>query len=420
MSHLKQVDPEIYEVIRKETERQARTLELIASENFVSEAVLETTGSVLTNKYAEGYPGRRYYGGCQFVDMAESLAIERAKAIFGAEHVNVQPHSGSQANMAVYLAVMQPGDTMLGMNLSHGGHLTHGSPVNFSGKLFQVVPYGVRQDTETIDFDQVRDLALAHRPKLIVVGASAYPRIIDFASFRRIADEAGAMVMADIAHVAGLVAAGLHPNPVPYCEFVTTTTHKTLRGPRAGMILCREEMAKKLNSSIFPGIQGGPLMHVIAAKAVALKEAMTPEFQRYQRQIVANAQAMARTLSARGYRLVSGGTDNHLMLVNLSATPLTGKEAEEALEKVGITVNKNTVPFETRSPFITSGIRIGTPAVTTRGMKEPEMERIGTMIADILDRPGDEATQRRVLSEVEMLCREFPLYPGRMAAYAGR
>jgi len=334
--------------------------------------------------------------------------------------VNVQPHSGSQANMAVYLSVMSPGDTMLGMNLSHGGHLTHGSPVNFSGKLFRVEAYGVRQDTETIDFDQVRELALLHRPKLIVVGASAYPRIIDFAKFREIADEAGAMVMADIAHVAGLVAAGLHPNPVPYCEFVTTTTHKTLRGPRAGMILCREEMAKKLNSSIFPGIQGGPLMHVIAAKAVALREAMTPEFREYQRQIVANAQAMARTIAARGFRLVSGGTDNHLMLVNLSATPLTGKEAEEALEEVGITVNKNTVPFETRSPFITSGIRIGTPAVTTRGMKEPEMERIGTMIADILAKPGDAPTRRRVVAEVETLCREFPLYRGRMAAYAGR
>ena len=420
MSHLRQVDPEIYEVIRKETERQAFKLELIASENFVSEAVLEATGSVLTNKYAEGYPGKRYYGGCEFVDQAESLAIERAKAIFGAEHANVQPHSGSQANMAVYLSVMAPGDTMLGMNLSHGGHLTHGSPVNFSGKLFRVEAYGVRQDTETIDYDQVRELALRHRPKLIVVGASAYPRIIDFAPFRQIADEAGAMVMADIAHVAGLIAAGLHPNPVPYCEFVTTTTHKTLRGPRSGMILCREEMAKKLNSSIFPGIQGGPLMHVIAAKAVALKEAMTPEFREYQKQIVANAAAMARTIAARGFRLVSGGTDNHLMLVNLTDTPLTGKEAEEALERVGITVNKNTVPFETRSPFITSGIRIGTPAVTTRGMREPEMERIGTMIADILEKPGDAATQGRVASEVGVLCREFPLYPERMAAYAGR
>ncbi|OGP34484.1 MAG: serine hydroxymethyltransferase [Deltaproteobacteria bacterium GWC2_65_14] len=420
MSHLKAVDPEIYEAIRKETERQAHTLELIASENFVSEAVLEATGSVLTNKYAEGYPGKRYYGGCEFVDRAESLAIERAKQIFGAEHANVQPHSGSQANMAVYLSVMSPGDTMLGMNLSHGGHLTHGSPVNFSGKLFQVVAYGVRPDTERIDFDQVRELALKHRPKLIVVGASAYPRIIDFKPFREIADESGAMVMADIAHVAGLVAVGLHPNPVPYCEFVTTTTHKTLRGPRAGMILCREEMAKKLNSSIFPGIQGGPLMHVIAAKAVALKEAMTPEFREYQRQILANAAAMARAIAARGFRLVSGGTDNHLMLVNLKETPLTGKEGEEALERVGITVNKNTVPFETRSPFITSGVRIGTPAVTTRGMKEPEMERIGAMIAEILSSPGDAATEKRVASEVRTLCERFPLYPERLASPAGR
>ncbi|MBF8259077.1 MAG: glyA, partial [Actinobacteria bacterium] len=317
MHHLRVADPEIYEIIRRETERQAYGLELIPSENFVSDAVLEATGSVLTNKYAEGYPGKRYYGGCEFVDQAETLAIERAKKIFGAEHANVQPHSGSQANMAVYLAVMNPGDTMLGMNLSHGGHLTHGSPVNFSGRLFNVVPYGVRQDTETIDFDQVRDLALKHRPKMIVIGASAYPRTIDFVPFRQIADETGAMLMADIAHVAGLVAAGLHPNPVPHCEFVTTTTHKTLRGPRAGIILCREEMAKKLNSSIFPGIQGGPLMHVIAAKAVALKEAMTPEFREYQAQIVRNAKAMAEAIIRRGFRLVSGGTDNHLFLVNL-------------------------------------------------------------------------------------------------------
>lgn len=419
MSALKTVDPEIHEVIRKETERQARTLELIASENFVSEAVLEATGSVLTNKYAEGYPGKRYYGGCEFVDQAESLAIERAKKIFGAEHVNVQPHSGSQANMAVYLSVMTPGDTMLGMNLSHGGHLTHGSPVNFSGKLFQVVAYGVRPDTETIDFDQVRDLAVTHRPKLIVVGASAYPRIIDFKPFREIADEAGAMVMADIAHVAGLVAVGLHPNPVPYCEFVTTTTHKTLRGPRSGMILCRAEQARKLDSAIFPGIQGGPLMHVIAAKAVALKEAMAPEFRVYQERIVANAAALAGTIAARGFRLVSGGTDNHLMLVNLSNTPLTGKEAEEALERVGITVNKNTVPFETRSPFVTSGIRIGTPAVTTRGMGEREMDRIGAMIAEVLTAPGDPAVQRRVAADVRSVCEAFPLYPERLASYVG-
>jgi glycine hydroxymethyltransferase len=420
MSNLKTVDPEVYEVIRRETEREAHQLELIASENFVSDAVLEAAGSLLTNKYAEGYPGKRYYGGCEFVDQAESLAISRAKKIFGADHANVQPHSGSQANMAVYLAVMNPGDTILGMNLTHGGHLTHGSPVNFSGKLFRVVAYGVRPDTETIDFDQVRALALEHRPKLIVVGASAYPRIIEFAPFREIADEAGCMVMADIAHVAGLVAVGLHPNPVPYCEFVTTTTHKTLRGPRGGMILCREEMAKKLNSAIFPGTQGGPLMHVIAAKAVALREAMTPEFHTYQKQILSNARAFAGTLSARGFRLVSGGTDNHLLLVNLKDMPLTGKEAEENLEQVGITVNKNTVPFETRSPFVTSGIRIGTPAVTTRGMKEPEMERIANMIADVLNAPGDLTVKQRVSREVRALCDAFPLYPERIAAYAGR
>jgi glycine hydroxymethyltransferase len=419
MENLKTVDPEIYEVIRRETERQAYGLELIPSENFVSEAVLEATGSVLTNKYAEGYPGKRYYGGCEFVDQAEALAIERAKKIFGAEHVNVQPHSGSQANMAVYLAAMTPGDTMLGMDLSHGGHLTHGSPVNFSGKLFHVVPYGVRQDTETIDFDQVRDLAKKHRPKMIVIGASAYPRTIDFVPFRQIADETGAMLMADIAHVAGLVAVGLHPNPVPYCEFVTTTTHKTLRGPRAGMILCREALAKKLNSAIFPGIQGGPLMHVIAAKAVALKEAMTPQFKEYQERIVLNTRAMADAIARRGFRLVSGGTDNHLFLVNLKETPLTGKDAQEALDRVGITVNKNTVPFETRSPFVTSGIRAGTPAVTTRGMREREMERIGNWIADILSAPGDPAVEKRVAAAVRDLCEAFPLYPARLAAYAG-
>jgi len=414
MSFLKETDPEIYEIVRKETERQAYKLEMIASENFVSEAVLEATGSVLTNKYAEGYPGKRYYGGCEFVDQAESLAIERAKKVFGAEHVNVQPHSGSQANMAVYMAVLTPGDTILGMNLSHGGHLTHGSPVNFSGKLYNVVAYGVREDTETIDFDQVRDLALKHRPKLIVVGASAYPRTIDFAKFREIADEAGCMVMADIAHIAGMVAAGLHPSPVPHCEFVTTTTHKTLRGPRSGMILCREEQAKKLNSAIFPGIQGGPLMHVIAAKAVALKEAMTPSFREYQEQILRNAQALSRTLLDRGHRLVSGGTDNHLMLVNLKDSPLTGKEGEAALESVGITVNKNTVPFETRSPFVTSGIRIGTPALTTRGMREKEMARIGNWIADVLASPADEALRKRVSTEVRALCDSFPLYAGRL------
>ena len=418
MSFLKETDPEIYDIIRKETERQAHKLELIASENFVSEAVLEAAGSVLTNKYAEGYPGKRYYGRCDFVDQAEALAIERAKAIFGAEHVNVQPHAGSQANMAVYFSVLSPGDTILGMNLSHGGHLTHGSPVNFSGKLYNVVPYGVREGTETIDFDQVRDLALKHRPKLIVVGASAYPRTIDFPAFRKIADEAGCMVMADIAHIAGMVAVGLHPSPVPHCEFVTTTTHKTLRGPRSGLIMCRAEFAKKIDSAIFPGSQGGPLMHVIAAKAVALKEAMAPAFREYQAQILRNASAMAGTLLARGHRLVSGGTDNHLMLVNLKDTPLTGKEGEGALEHAGITVNKNTVPFETRSPFVTSGIRIGTPAVTTRGMKEAEMERIGHLIADVLAAPSDASVQRRVEAEVRALCDAFPLYASRLGAYA--
>ncbi|MBI5343036.1 MAG: serine hydroxymethyltransferase [Deltaproteobacteria bacterium] len=418
MSNLRTTDPEIYEIIRRETERQAYGLELIPSENFVSDAVMEATGSVLTNKYAEGYPGKRYYGGCEFVDQAETLAIERAKKIFGAEHANVQPHSGSQANMAVYLAVMNPGDTMLGMNLSHGGHLTHGSPVNFSGRLFNVVPYGVREDTETIDYDQVRDLALKHKPKMIVIGASAYPRTIDFAAFRKIADETGAMLMADIAHIAGLVAAGLHPNPVPHCEFVTTTTHKTLRGPRAGIILCREEMAKKLNSAIFPGIQGGPLMHVIAAKAVALKEAMTPEFREYQGQIVRNAKAMAEAIARRGFRLVSGGTDNHLFLVNLKDTPMTGKEAQEALDRVAITVNKNTVPFETRSPFVTSGIRAGTPAITTRGMKERENEKIGNLIADVLSAPGDPAVEKRVAASVREICDAFPLYKNHLEAYA--
>lgn len=418
MSILKTVDPEIYDIIRRETERQSYRLELIASENFVSEAILEATGSTLTNKYAEGYPGKRYYGGCEFVDQAEELAIQRAKQLFGADHVNVQPHSGSQANMAVYMSVLSPGDTILGMNLSHGGHLTHGSPVNFSGKLYNVVPYGVKEDTETIDYDQVRDLAKAHNPKMIVVGASAYPRTIDFPAFRKIADEVGALIMVDIAHIAGLVAAGVHPSPVPYAEFVTTTTHKTLRGPRSGMIMCREDMAKKLNSAIFPGIQGGPLMHVIAAKAVALKEAMTPEFKSYQQQVVKNAASMASTLVSRGFRLVSGGTDNHLMLVNLKDRELTGKDAEGALEQVGITVNKNTVPFETRSPFVTSGVRLGAPACSTRGMKEAEFARIGNFIADVLSAPGDASVASRVSADVRALCDAFPLYPERLAAYA--
>ena len=414
MSSLEIFDPEVADAIRRETERQEYNLELIASENFVSDAVLEAQGSVLTNKYAEGYPGKRYYGGCHHVDVVESLAIERAKELFGADHVNVQPHSGSQANMAVYFSVLKPGDTILGMNLSHGGHLTHGSPVNFSGRFFNVIPYGVSQDTQTIDYDEVERLAVEHRPKMIVVGASAYPRLIDFAAFRTIADKAGAVVMVDIAHIAGLVAAGLHPSPVPHAEFVTTTTHKTLRGPRGGMILCREEFAKTLNSNIFPGIQGGPLMHVIAAKAVALREALTPEFKVYQEQIIKNATALAEGLKAHGFRLVSGGTDNHLMLVDFSGTEMTGKIAEEALDKAGITVNKNTVPFETRSPFVTSGIRIGTPAATTHGLKEAEMKEVAGFIADALANCTDEAKLAAINGRVNSLMRRFPLYAHRL------
>ncbi|MEK7841600.1 MAG: serine hydroxymethyltransferase, partial [Deltaproteobacteria bacterium] len=381
MSILKNFDPEIYEAIRLETERQEYKLELIASENIVSEAVLEALGSVMTNKYAEGYPGKRYYGGCEFVDIAENLAIERARKLFNCDHVNVQPHSGSQANMAVYMSVLKPGDTVLGMNLSHGGHLTHGSPVNFSGQLYNIVFYGVRKDNHRIDYDEVRDLAKQRRPKMVVVGASAYPRIIDFKAFREIADEVGAVVMADIAHIAGLVVAGLHPSPVPYAEFITTTTHKTLRGPRAGMIMCRADYAKAVDKQIFPGIQGGPLMNVIAAKAVAFKEALLPSFKEYQKQIVTNAKALSEELISKGYDLVSGGTDNHLMLVDLTKKDITGKEAEDALVKAGITVNKNTIPFEIRSPFVTSGIRVGTAAVTTRGMKEAEMR----VIANLMD-----------------------------------
>ena len=415
MSILTQFDPEVAQAIRQETERQEYNLELIASENFVSEAVLEAQGSVLTNKYAEGYPGKRYYGGCHYVDVVENLAIDRAKQLFGADHVNVQPHSGSQANMAVYYALLQPGDTILGMNLSHGGHLTHGSPVNFSGRFFNVIPYGVSRETETIDYDEVERLAVEHKPKLIVVGASAYPRIIDFPAFRAIADKVGAKVMVDMAHFAGLVAAGYHPNPVPYAEFVTTTTHKTLRGPRGGMILCREEFAKVINSNIFPGIQGGPLMHVIAAKAVAFKEALTPAFKEYQGQIVNNAKKLAECLVAKGFRLTSGGTDNHLMLLNLSETELTGKVAEEALDKAGITVNKNTVPFETRSPFVTSGIRIGTPAATSHGLKEPEMELVAGFIADALTDPTNETKLASIKGEVNLLMKRFPLYTNRLS-----
>lgn len=418
MSYLRKVDPEIWEAIRRETEREAFKLELIASENFVSEAVLETCGSVMTNKYAEGYPGRRYYGGCEFVDIGESLAISRAKEIFGADHVNVQPHSGAQANMAVYLSVLKPGDTLLGMNLSHGGHLTHGSPVNFSGQLYNVFHYGVDKETEQVDFEELRRLALEHKPKLIIVGASAYPRILDFEKFREIADEAGCMLMADIAHIAGLIAAGLHPSPIPHSEFVTTTTHKTLRGPRGGMIMCKAEFAKQIDSAVFPGTQGGPLMHIIAAKAVAFKEAQGEGFREYQRQIVKNARSLATTLQNRKFRIVSGGTDTHLMLVDLRDRDITGKEAEEALERAGITVNKNTIPFETRSPFVTSGIRIGTPAVTTRGMREQEMGRIGDMIADVLEDINNEKLLYTIDSDVRDLCMRFPLYSERIELYA--
>lgn len=410
MSILSQFDPEIADAIRHETERQEYNLELIASENFVSEAVLEAQGSVLTNKYAEGYPGKRYYGGCHHVDQVELLAIERAKQLFGAEHVNVQPHSGSQANMAVYFAACKPGDTILGMNLSHGGHLTHGSPVNFSGRFFNIVPYGVSPENQTIDYNEVERLALENKPKMIVVGASAYPRVIDFAAFRAIADKVGAVVMVDMAHIAGLVAAGVHPSPVPHAEFVTTTTHKTLRGPRGGMIICREEFAKALNSQIFPGIQGGPLMHAIAAKAVAFKEALQPEFKTYQQQIVKNAKTLSESLMKRGFKLTSGGTDNHLMLLDFSGTEITGKAAEEALDKAGITVNKNTVPFETRSPFVTSGIRIGTPAATTHGLKEAEMDQVAEFIAEVVANIGNDEKLAAVKVKVNALMKRFPLY----------
>jgi len=406
---LERVDGEIWRAIRAEADRQQTNLELIASENVVSRAVLEAQGSILTNKYAEGYPGRRYYGGCEHVDVVEQLAIDRAKALFGAEHANVQPHSGSQANMAVYFSQLEPGDTILAMDLTHGGHLTHGSPVNFSGKFFKVVPYGVRREDERLDIDAMRALARQHRPKMIVVGYSAYPRAIDFQPFRDAADEVGAMIMVDIAHFAGLVAAGIHPSPVPLAEFVTTTTHKTLRGPRGGMVLCKEPYAKSLNSSVFPGNQGGPLMHVIAAKAVALHEAATPEFRVYQQQIVRNAVALADGLMAKGFRLVSGGTDNHLMLLDLRNTEITGKLAQETLEAANITVNRNTVPFETRSPFVTSGVRIGTPAVTSRGMGEAEMSAIAALIAQALERVGDSTGLASVRDDVISLCRKFPI-----------
>ena len=409
METVRLADPELFAAMDGELQRQRDHLELIASENFVSPAVMAAMGSHLTNKYAEGYPGHRYYGGCEYVDVVEDLARDRAKALFGAEHVNVQPHSGAQANMAVYFALLEPGDTVMGMSLSHGGHLTHGSPVNMSGKYFHFVPYGVSPETEQLDYDQVRDIARTCRPKLIVAGASAYPRAIDFARLREICDEVGAKLMVDMAHIAGLVAAGEHMSPIPYSDVVTTTTHKTLRGPRGGMILCREEYAKAIDKAIFPGTQGGPLMHVIAGKAVCLKEAMSDDFKAYQQQIVKNAAALAAELQKQGLRLVSGGTDNHLMLVDLSALDCTGKDLEKRLDAAHITVNKNTIPFETRSPFVTSGVRIGTPAATSRGMKEPEMALIGQWIAK-LAKEGDSAVEE-VKQGVLKLCERFPLYP---------
>ena len=412
MDHLQSTDPDILDAIQREATRQGSQLELIASENFVSRAVLEAMGSVLTNKYAEGLPGKRYYGGCEFVDEAEELARIRAKQLFSADHANVQPHSGAQANMAAYFALLEPGETILGMDLSHGGHLTHGSPVNFSGQLYKAVFYGVRASDARIDYDLLREEALKTRPQMIVAGASAYPRIIDFEAFSDIAREAGAFLMVDMAHIAGLVAAGLHPSPVPHADIVTTTTHKTLRGPRGGVILCKEEHAKAVDKAVFPGTQGGPLMHIIAAKAVSFKEALQPDFKSYQRQVVANAKALADRLVEHGFSLVSGGTDNHLLLVDLrdSHPDLTGKEAEHTLERAGMTVNKNTVPAETRSPFVTSGLRIGTPAVTTRGLQEPHMHQIADWVAEVLTDPSDEAVISQTRAGVDALCASFPLY----------
>lgn len=410
------VDPLISNAIDDEVRRQANGLELIASENFVSEAVLETMGTVFTNKYAEGYPAKRYYGGCEFADVVENLAIDRAKQIFGAEHANVQPHSGAQANMAVLMTALDHGDTILGMNLSHGGHLTHGHPLNFSGINFKVADYGVNKDTEQIDYDELQKKAEESRPKLLICGASAYPRTIDFARIGEIAQSVGAKVMADIAHIAGLVATGLHPSPVPHCEFVTTTTHKTLRGPRGGLILCREEFAADVNRSVFPGVQGGPLVHIIAAKAVAFGEALQSDFRAYQQQVIDNAKVLAETLSDAGLRIVSGGTDNHLLLVDvfMDGKGITGKEAEKALDNVHITVNKNTIPFDTQKPFVASGVRLGTPALTTRGMKEPEMRSIGAMIASVIHEPGSEEVGNRVRREVVELTARFPMYPNRL------
>ncbi len=405
---IRKIDPQVADAIEMEVDRQRNKIELIASENFVSNAVIEAMGTPLTNKYAEGYPGKRYYGGCECVDIVENLAIERAKEVFGCDHANLQPHSGAQANLAVFFAVLQPGDTVLGMNLSHGGHLSHGSPVNISGKYFNIVPYGVSEKDSTIDYDALEAIAVENKPKLIVAGASAYPRVIDFERMSQIAKKVGAYLMVDIAHIAGLVAAGLHPSPVPYADFVTTTTHKTLRGPRGGMIMCKEEHAKLINKAVFPGIQGGPLMHIIAAKAVCLKEALSPEFKQYQTQVVANAKALSEALIAEGFDLVSGGTDNHLMLLDLRNKSVTGKEAEHLLDEVGITVNKNTIPFETTSPFITSGIRIGTPAVTSRGMKEEDMKVIAHLIALTLN--SFEEKQDEIRAGVKALTEKYPLY----------
>jgi glycine hydroxymethyltransferase len=411
LNFLDDADPEIASAINDELERQRNGLELIAAENFTSPAVMEAYNNVMTNKYAEGYPGKRYYGGCTFVDVAENLAKDRCKELFGAEHVNVQPHSGSQANMAVYLALVKPGETVMGMALDHGGHLSHGSPVNFSGKIYNIVHYGVNRETEMLDYGEMLKIARECSPKMIVTGASAYPRTIDFKALREVADEVGAYLMADIAHIAGLVAAGVHPSPIPYADVVTTTTHKTLRGPRGGVVMCKEEIAPAIDRAVFPGVQGGPLMHVIAAKAVAFKEALTPEFRRYQQQVVKNAGVIAKTLLEQNFELVSGGTDNHLMLVKLLKMPYSGKDAEAALERAGITLNKNTIPFEPTSPFVTSGIRIGTPAVTTRGMKEGEMVQIANMIASVLRNIDDENVIARVKDEVAELCLRFPLYP---------
>lgn len=410
MEALRQTDPEVYEAILKELSRQNENIELIASENFVSEAVMEAAGTVLTNKYAEGYPGKRWYGGCEHVDVIEQLAIDRAKKLFGAEHANVQPHSGSQANMAAYFALLNPGDTVMAMNLSHGGHLTHGHPMNFSGKLFNIVPYGVSENTETINYDELADLAKKHNPQMILAGASAYSRTIDFKRFKEIADSVGAKLMVDMAHIAGLVAAGLHPSPVPYADVVTTTTHKTFRGPRSGMILCKEAYAKKIDSEVFPGGQGGPLMHVIAAKAVALKEAMSPAYKSYQTQVVANSKELANAIAARKWRIVSGGTDNHLCMIDVADRGLTGKAVAAALDEARITVNKNTIPFDKNSPFVTSGIRIGTGAVTTRGMKNAEMKQIADLICDVMESIENGSVIEATAKKVAELTDAFPLY----------